>query len=71
MAPGSRYDSHRHVADEELYVVEGSCYCGGRRLQVGDYHRAPAGSVHIPTVSEDGCVMLAISSPRNDPIAER
>jgi len=41
MEPGSQ--------SEELYVLEGSCDCGGRLLRQGDYHRAEAGSIHLDT----------------------
>lgn len=29
MAPGSAYAPHRHAEPEELYVLEGGCFCGG------------------------------------------
>src|SRR4026208_2301786 len=40
LAPGSRYAAHRHLGSEEVLVLEGSCYCGGRLLRQGDYHCA-------------------------------
>ena len=40
LAPGSRYAAHRHLGTEEVLVLEGSCYCGGRLLRKGDYHRS-------------------------------
>jgi len=66
MAPGSRYDNHRHTRTEELVVIEGSCYCGGKLLQRGDYHRAEAGSIHLDTYSDDGSLMLMITSVQNE-----
>jgi quercetin dioxygenase-like cupin family protein len=66
MAPGSRYDNHRHTRTEELVVIEGSCYCGGKLLQKGDYHRAEAGSIHLDTYSDDGSLMLMITSVQNE-----
>jgi anti-sigma factor ChrR (cupin superfamily) len=66
IVPGTRYAPHRHAAAEELYVLEGGCLCGGRELTVGDYHRAEAGTEHHDTSSDDGCLLLVISSPQNE-----
>ena len=66
MAPGSRYDNHRHTRTEELVVIEGSCYCGGKLLRKGDYHRAEAGSIHFNTYTDDGSLMLIITSVQNE-----
>jgi len=66
MAPGSRYGNHRHTQTEELYVLEGSCYCAGRLLGPGDYHRAEAGSIHLDTHTEEGSLMLMIASVQNE-----
>lgn len=66
IAAGTRYTPHRHTEAEELYVLEGGCFCGGRELKAGDYHRAEAGSIHMDTSSDDGCLLLVISSPQNE-----
>ena len=66
MAPGCKYVPHRHTKAEELYVLEGTCYCGGELLHPGDYHRAEAGSIHYETSTEDGCLMFVIFSPDNE-----
>lgn len=66
IAPGTSYAPHRHTEAEELFVLEGGCLCGGRELKVGDYHRAEAGTEHHDTSSDDGCVLLVISSPQNE-----
>jgi quercetin dioxygenase-like cupin family protein len=66
MTPGSRYAPHRHAEAEELYVLEGGCFCGGRELKAGDYHRAEAETEHHDTSSDEGCLLLVISSPQNE-----
>jgi anti-sigma factor ChrR (cupin superfamily) len=66
MAPGSFYAPHRHAEAEELYVLEGGCFCGGRELKAGDYHRAEAETEHHDTSSDEGCLLLVISSPQNE-----
>lgn len=64
--PGTGYAPHRHTETEELFVLEGGCVCAGRELKVGDYHRAEAGTEHHDTSSDDGCLLLVISSPHNE-----
>ncbi len=66
MAPGCNYDAHRHDKPEELFVLEGTCYCGGRLLHPGDYHRAEVDTIHNETSTADGCLMLLIFSPNNE-----
>lgn len=68
LAPGGTLIGHRHPQLEELYVLEGSCICAGEFLQVGDYHRAEAGTVHPVTSSEEGCLALVMTSSKNEPI---
>jgi quercetin dioxygenase-like cupin family protein len=67
MAPGSRYEDHRHTSTEEVLVLEGSCYCGGRLLRKGDYHRAEPGSSHFDTRTEEGSLMLLTTAVQNQP----
>jgi quercetin dioxygenase-like cupin family protein len=68
MAPGARYEDHRHTATEELLVLEGSCYSGGRLLRKGDYHRAEPGTEHFDTRTEEGSLMLLIFPMQNAPL---
>ena len=66
MAPGTRYPPHRHAEAEELYVLEGGWLYGGHELTVGDYHRAEAETEHHDTSSDEGCLLLVISSPQDE-----
>jgi len=66
MAPGARYADHRHLGMEEVLVLEGSCYCGGRLLRKGDYHRAEPGSIHLDTRTEEGSFMLVTAPLENE-----
>jgi len=65
-APDTNYAPHRHTAVEELYVLEGGCSIAGREMTVGDYHRAEAGTLHHDTSTDEGCLLLVISSPQNE-----
>lgn len=64
--PGTSYAPHRHTAVEELYVLEGGCTIGDREMRVGDYHRAEAGTEHHDTSTDEGCLLLVISSPQDE-----
>lgn len=66
IAPRTSYGPHRHTAVEELLVLEGGCSIAGRELTVGDYHRAEAGTVHHDTSTDEGCLLLVMSSPQDE-----
>jgi anti-sigma factor ChrR (cupin superfamily) len=66
MEPGSRYTDHRHKLTEELFILEGSCFCGGKLLKKGDYHRAEAASIHLDTSTDEGSLMLIMTSMHNE-----
>lgn len=65
-APGTSYVPHRHTAVEELFVLEGGCSIAGREMAVGDYHRAESGTEHHDTSTDEGCLLLVISSLQNE-----
>jgi quercetin dioxygenase-like cupin family protein len=69
MQKGARYTDHRHALTEEMFVIEGSCYIAGRLLKAGDYHRAEAGSIHLDSHTDEGALMLVISSTQNELLA--
>ncbi len=69
-SPGTRYAPHRHTEVEELLVLQGGCSIAGRAMTVGDYHRAEAGTEHYDTSTDEGCLLLAISSPMNELLSE-
>ena len=54
---GASYDSHRHPAGEEYWVIEGNLTDGGRTYGPGTYVYHAPGSVHRPA-SPDGCIVL-------------
>jgi anti-sigma factor ChrR (cupin superfamily) len=69
LMPGARYAAHRHPDSEEVLVLEGSCYCGGRLLRKGDYHRAESGSAHVDMRTDEGSLMLITAPLQNDMLA--
>lgn len=59
---GTRYPAHRHAAIEEAFVLEGDLHFDVGVLHAGDYCRAEAGSLHSPSHTEAGCVLLISTS---------
>jgi quercetin dioxygenase-like cupin family protein len=70
MEPGASISAHRHLQDEESFVLEGSGDFSGVFFQAGDYHRAPAGTVHPVYSSKQGCVFLLFSGTDHEFFAE-
>jgi quercetin dioxygenase-like cupin family protein len=62
MKPGARYPGHVHAAAEECYVLAGDLHVGDRRMHAGDYQRAEPGSTHPVQSTDEGCVLLLVSS---------
>jgi anti-sigma factor ChrR (cupin superfamily) len=62
MAPGARLPRHRHVTDEQFYMLEGDGHVQGQVLQAGDYYQAAAGTVHDITYTDGGCLFLLLAS---------
>lgn len=61
MAPGGSLPPHRHLGDEQFYVLEGDCSVHGTLLGPGGFHRAAAGSVHESTYTTGGTTLLLIA----------
>jgi anti-sigma factor ChrR (cupin superfamily) len=59
--PGATIPRHRHVGDEQIYVLEGSVADDTGTCRAGDYARRPPGCVHTVR-SETGALVLAITS---------
>lgn len=62
---GTRYPSHRHADVEELMVLEGDLNVHGVSMRAGDYCRAEPDTVHQETFSECGCLLLLLTSQRD------
>ncbi len=66
MAPGTSYPAHRHGGEEECFVLQGDLSFSGQRMRAGDYQRAETGSVHDVQTTEQGCLLLIVSSLRDE-----
>ncbi len=61
MDPGTQLPPHQHLAVEELFVLDGDCHVAHDRvLRAGDYFRAPAGSQHELTYTEEGTTFISM-----------
>ena len=66
---GAQYPAHRHKGAEQSWIVQGSCRIGAVTLHAGDYACAAAGTEHSVLESDDGCVLLIVSSAKDEVLA--
>jgi anti-sigma factor ChrR (cupin superfamily) len=65
-APGAEIPRHRHLGDEQIFVLEGSLSDDTGTCTRGNYARRPPGCVHRVT-SREGALVLAIMSGGSEP----
>ncbi|HEX4489037.1 MAG TPA: cupin domain-containing protein [Terriglobales bacterium] len=58
MAPKSHLPAHEHKFNEQCLMLEGSVSGDGQTAYAGDFVFMPAGSLHKPLYSEEGCLFL-------------
>jgi anti-sigma factor ChrR (cupin superfamily) len=61
MLPGTALPPHKHLGNEQFYVLEGDCTVHGAQLGPGDFHCAATGSIHESTYTVDGTTLLLIA----------
>jgi anti-sigma factor ChrR (cupin superfamily) len=66
---GAVIPRHRHLGDEEIFVIEGSVSDDTGTCKAGDYARRPSGCVHTVR-SADGALVLAIMTGSTEPVPE-
>jgi anti-sigma factor ChrR (cupin superfamily) len=57
--PGAVIPRHRHLGDEQIFVLEGSVSDDTGTCTAGNYARRPPGCVHTVS-SRDGALVLAV-----------
>ncbi|HET9491284.1 MAG TPA: cupin domain-containing protein [Methylomirabilota bacterium] len=60
-APGATIPRHRHLGEEQIYVLEGSVADDTGTCTNGNYARRPPGCIHTVT-SRAGALVLAVMS---------
>ena len=67
--PGALVPRHRHLGEEQIFVLEGSVSDDTGTCAAGDYARRPRGCVHSVR-SPGGALVLAIMSGGTEPVPE-
>ncbi len=62
-APGATIPRHRHVGDEQIFVLEGSVADDTGVCPAGNYARRPPGCVHTVTSPRGALVFMVTSGP--------
>ena len=65
--PGATVPRHRHLGDEQIFVLEGSVTDDTGTCSAGNYARRPPGCVHTVTTPQ-GALVLAIMSGGTEPL---
>jgi len=65
--PGATIPRHRHIGDEQIYVLDGSVADDTGVCTAGNYARRPPGCVHTVT-SSTGALVIAITSGPTEPV---
>ena len=65
--PGATIPRHRHLGDEQIFVLEGSVSDDAGTCARGGYARRPPGCVHSVS-SREGALVLAIMSGGTEPV---
>ena len=60
---GASIPPHTHEADESCWVLAGDVWLDQTLLKQGDFHFAPAGSVHSVVRTEHGCTLYLSTTP--------
>jgi anti-sigma factor ChrR (cupin superfamily) len=64
--PKAVYPSHRHNDIEEVFLLEGDFLIEGVRMVPGDFCRSEPGSVHGPSTTESGALLLVFASQHDE-----
>jgi len=67
-APGAVIPRHRHLGDEQIFVLEGSVTDDTGTCSAGNYARRPPGCVHTVTTPQ-GALVLALMSGSTQPLS--
>jgi anti-sigma factor ChrR (cupin superfamily) len=67
--PGATIPRHRHLGDEQIFVLEGSVSDDTGTCTAGNYARRPPGCVHSVTSRGGALVLAVISGGGTEPLA--
>jgi anti-sigma factor ChrR (cupin superfamily) len=67
--PGATIPRHRHLGDEQIFVLEGSVSDDTGTCRAGHYARRPPGCIHTVSSPEGALVLAIISGGGTEPLA--
>ena len=70
MDPGASWLPHRHGGPEQCFVLEGDLQDGDLIVTAGDFQCAPKDSAHGAQRTTSGCLLLIVSSLRDELLDE-
>jgi anti-sigma factor ChrR (cupin superfamily) len=68
-APGATIARHRHLGEEQIFVLEGSVMDDTGVCRAGNFARRPPGCIHTVR-SPEGALVLAVISGTTQPVTE-
>ena len=63
VAPDTRFPAHHHGGAEECFVISGSLFTCGRRLEGGDFMHADENTDHGELYTAEGCRVILVVPP--------
>jgi quercetin dioxygenase-like cupin family protein len=66
MDPGASWPAHRHGGHEQCFVLEGELHVGDdTTLRAGDFQAMDTDTTHPVQWTQEGCLLLIVSSQRD------
>jgi quercetin dioxygenase-like cupin family protein len=67
-APGATVGPHRHLGNEQCYILSGDFHVGEQVFGAGDFHCAAEGSIHPSISTTNGTLLLIIAPAEYEPL---
>lgn len=67
--PGAVIPRHRHLGDEQIFVLEGSVSDDTGTCEAGSYARRPPGCVHTVRSEKGALVLAVLTGGGTEPVA--
>jgi quercetin dioxygenase-like cupin family protein len=63
---GAKYPAHHHAGAEQCWVIQGKVRIGSIEIKAGDFEYATAETDHGMLQSDEGCLLLIVSSRHDE-----
>jgi anti-sigma factor ChrR (cupin superfamily) len=71
LIPGAIYPTHRHVGEEQCFVIQGDLQFGELSLNTGDYIVTPDATVHDHSYSVGGALLLLTTALSDEMVTHK